>query len=205
MSRFIALLISFFSFQVFANDPTLNEVENILRANHLPRIIELYRTGEMVVDSKNTTPNKLVLANSRIPADPEFLEAADAQDWFRAVQIAEFNSMNGFQVACIENNSFCGIAPNITYVKGFLTNRRPGVVIQFRSPAKGWLYNRLTTQGRCQVKAEGGGTYGLGQKGIWRSCAGELKVPGGPGRAFNAYIVGNEIVANVAYVLVPRK
>ncbi|MCE1782399.1 hypothetical protein LWT85_26855, partial [Enterobacter hormaechei] len=76
---------------------------------------------------------------------------------------------------CVKGENFCGIAPEYTYSQGYLTNKNPGVVVEFSTIEPGWLYNEFTTKHKCQIKAEGGGTYGLGVIGTSASCDNKYK------------------------------
>lgn len=102
-----------------------------------------------------------------------YMEAANTQYWYRAMTPDEFDMLN-------RNNrffgdSYGGIAPNRQYVRGYFTNNSEGThIIEFRTPGAGYLHGQFSPKilEWGGVKAEGGGTYGLGPTGNGKGAAG---------------------------------
>ena len=64
-----------------------------------------------------------------------------------------------------------GIAPHREYVRQYFTNESDGThIVEFRSPDAGFVYRALSIHG--DIKAEGGGTFGLGPTGTGTGKAG---------------------------------
>ncbi len=204
---FLILLLSINN--CFADNPSKTEVERIIKANGLgdSPILSEYHDEKLIVDTKNTTVNKLVLISNVSVIENK--TASDALVWYRAVSISEFNQMSNHEVACIDDrHAFCGISPQYDYSKKYLTNKKPGILLQFRTKGAGWLYNLFTNENGCKVKAEGGGMYGLGPKGSYKSCTknkGLLNKRGAMGELFNQLIMQHEIISHIDYILLKRK
>lgn len=85
--------------------------------------------------------------------------------------VAEFNAFvaNDWQLAL--SDSYLGIAPTFGYPKSYLTNKNPGVVIEFDTKVPGFINNLFATDLECSPKVESGVlSYGLGKTGNHGSC-----------------------------------
>jgi hypothetical protein len=196
----ISLLLS--SNIVFAD-----EIERIITLNGLAdtEIMALYKSG--VLEVETNTPNKIILVNNKITKPDEIAEKA--MFWYRAMGIKEFKEMDIDKyraVTCVSNNnSYCGITPQYTYAKSYLTIKNPGVILEFSTTEPGMIYKDFTTNHGCKIKAEGGGTYGLGPTGNSSSCTSVYnQQKNGLGLQFNAWLLSKEFNTYVAYVLLPK-
>uniref|UniRef100_UPI0036DA98EE hypothetical protein n=1 Tax=Photorhabdus sp. RM322S TaxID=3342825 RepID=UPI0036DA98EE len=178
------LIMSSFS-MACKTDP---EVEKVIIKNNLQdtKVMSMYKSCTLTVDVN--TPNKITLINKKaLNLDSN---SEKAMYWYRGMGINEykvFDHNKYTKVPCVTEESFCGIAPEYTYAKSYLTNKNPGVVIEFSTIEPGWLYNDFTVKNKCQIKAEGGGTYGLGKTGTSASCDVEYKKLG-IGNVFNKWL-----------------
>ncbi|PHM50458.1 hypothetical protein [Xenorhabdus miraniensis] len=181
-------------------------IEDLITKNGLKdtKVMSLYKNGTLVVETE--TPNKVTLISKKAKKADE--EAQEAMFWYRAMQMKEYKAFdtNKYQkVPCVtEAKAFCGIAPRFDYSKDYLTNKNPGVVIEFSTIEPKWLYHDFTELHKCQVKAEGGGTYGLGPAGTYASCDTTYKQKG-LGNVFNKWLEKPEkIDVIISYVLLAK-
>ncbi|KMJ45905.1 hypothetical protein ABLB69_06390 [Xenorhabdus khoisanae] len=181
-------------------------IENLITKNGLKdtKVMSLYKNGTLVVEAN--TPNKVTLINKK--AAKANKEAKDAMYWYRGMGSNEykvFDANKYRKLPCVtEENAFCGIAPRFDYSKGYLTNKNPGVVIEFSTIEPKWLYHDFTKLHKCQPKAEGGGTYGLGPIGTFASCDDAYKQKG-MGKVFNKWLEKPEkIDVIISYVLLAK-
>lgn len=121
-----------------------------------------YLTGLYSLEYRHHNDNVIFLRSNRATLDSD---ANTAIRWYRCMTSAEFDKLN-------RNNRFYGdtyggIAPQATYARQYLTNNSAGShVVEFTTPNDGYLFNLFTNKGPgWQIKAEGGGTFGLGPTG----------------------------------------
>ncbi|MGM3174158.1 hypothetical protein [Dickeya lacustris] len=196
------VLTSLFSQAASAAD---DNVIKLIKKNDLDntRVLTMYQNGGLVVATE--TPNKLILVNPKVKITNE--NADNAMSWYRGMQFAEYKTFDANKyktLPCVQQDSFCGITPEYNYAKEYLTIQNPGVMIEFRTIEPGWLYNDFSTKHHCQIKAEGGGTYGLGQKGTSGSCDADYKKQG-LGNIFNTWLQApQKIDPIIAYVLLAK-
>ncbi|OTA19039.1 hypothetical protein Xbed_02734 [Xenorhabdus beddingii] len=181
-------------------------IEDLITKNGLKdtKVMSLYKNGTLVVEAN--TPNKVTLINKK--AAKANKEAAKAMYWYRGMGNNEYRAFNANKyrkVPCTtEDKKFCGIAPEFNYSKGYLSNSNPGVVIEFSTIEPKWLYHDFTEVHKCQFKAEGGGTYGLGPIGTSASCDASYKKQG-LGNVFNKWLEKPEkIDVIISYVLLAK-
>ncbi|MDX7991751.1 hypothetical protein [Xenorhabdus littoralis] len=181
-------------------------IEDLITKNGLKdtKVMSLYKNGTLSVEV--TTKNKVTLINKKAAKDNK--EASQAMYWYRAMGLNEykkFDSNKYRKVPCVtEKNSFCGIAPEFKYSKGYLGNNNPGVVIEFSTKKPKWLYDDFYELHKCKVKGEGGGTYGLGPRGTSASCNASYKQKG-LGNVFNQWLEEPEkIDVIISYVLLKK-
>ncbi|OCA55389.1 MULTISPECIES: hypothetical protein [Photorhabdus] len=204
-----AFLISPFLFAISYASQACNvdpQIERIITQNGLAntKVMSMYRSCTLTVTAD--TPNKVTLTNSKAAKRDNVAEKA--MYWYRGMGINEyiaFDQNKYKNVPCVTQASFCGIAPEYTYSQSYLTNRNPGVVIEFSTIEPSWLYNDFTVKHQCQYKAEGGGTYGLGVTGTSASCDAEYKRIG-IGNIFNGWLSGKpaKIDVIISYVLLAK-
>ncbi|MCW7763765.1 hypothetical protein [Photorhabdus luminescens] len=97
-------------------------------------------------------------------------EADTAQYWYRGMSKSEYISLdpNGYNaIPFVTEKSYCGIVPQYTYAKKYPKDEKPKIMIEFSTEGAGWLFKEFSTPVNkgghgCGLKAEGGGTYGLG-------------------------------------------
>ncbi|MBC8953060.1 hypothetical protein [Xenorhabdus sp. PB62.4] len=181
-------------------------IEDLITKNGLKdtKVMSLYKNGTLVVETN--TSNKVTLINKK--AAKANKAAEDAMYWYRGMGSNEYKAFDANKyrkVPCVtEAKAFCGIAPRFDYSKGYLTNKNPGVVIEFSTIEPKWLYNDFHGQHGCEVKAEGGGTYGLGPAGTSASCDTTYKQKG-LGNVFNKWLEKPEkIDVIISYVLLAK-
>ncbi|NDK98973.1 hypothetical protein [Photorhabdus bodei] len=180
-----------------------NQVKDAITANGLAKTKVMSLYTNCVLRVKDNTPNKLTLKSSKTANSDN--EAEKSMYWYRGMEIKEYQTFDknrNEKISCVQENSFCGIAPKFTYSKSYLSNDKPGVVIEFKTEKDGWLFNEFTTEHKCEYKGEAGTlSYGLGKKGS------KCKAPPqyNTGVEFNKWLSTNEIQAQVAYVLLSKK
>lgn len=99
--------------------------------------------------------------------------AADTQYWYRSMTEEEFDKLN--RNNRFYGNTYGGIAPYRKYVRDYFTNNSDGCyIVEFKTPSAGFLYQEFVKRKAewGDVKAEGGGTYGLGPTGHGAGSAG---------------------------------
>ncbi|AKH65662.1 MULTISPECIES: hypothetical protein [Photorhabdus] len=181
------------------------QIEKIITKNGLEntKVMSMYKNCTLSVLAN--TPNKVTLVNKKAAKRDD--EAKNAMYWYRGMEIKEYKAFhqNKYKsLPCVKGESFCGIAPQYTYSQSYLTNKKPGVVIEFSTIEPKWLYNDFTTKHKCQVKAEGGGTYGLGVTGTSASCDDQYKKLG-IGNVFNKWLEKPaKIDVIISYVLLAK-
>ncbi|MCW7548859.1 hypothetical protein OO184_13175 [Photorhabdus sp. APURE] len=181
------------------------QIEKIITKNGLKdtKVMSMYKSCTLSVTAN--TPNKVTLVNKKAANRDD--QAEKAMYWYRGMEIKEYKAFhqNKYKsLPCVKGESFCGIAPQSTYSRGYLTNKSPGVVIEFSTIEPKWLYNEFTTKHKCQVKAEGGGTYGLGVTGTSASCDDQYKKLG-IGNVFNKWLEKPaKIDVIISYVLLAK-
>lgn len=181
------------------------KVESLIKKNGLDntRVLSMYQNGGLQIQTE--TPNKLILVNPKVRATDE--NAAKAMYWYRGMQFAEYKTFDANKyttLPCVQQDSFCGITPEYTYAAQYLTIEKPGVMIQFSTIEPGWLYSDFNSKHHCQIKAEGGGTFGLGVKGTSGSCDAEYKQKG-LGNVFNTWLRSPQKIEPIlAYVLLAK-
>ncbi|WP_192456777.1 hypothetical protein [Musicola keenii] len=181
------------------------KVESVIKKNGLDntRVLAMYQNGNLQLQTE--TSNKLILVNPKVRATD--VEASKAMYWYRGMQFDEYKTFDATKfktLPCVQQDSFCGITPEYTYAAKYLTIEKPGVMVQFSTIEPGWLYNEFTNKHRCQIKAEGGGTFGLGGKGTSGSCDAEYKNKG-LGNIFNGWLQPpQKIEPIIAYVLLAK-
>ncbi|EYU14077.1 MULTISPECIES: hypothetical protein [Photorhabdus] len=202
----LLLAISSFSMACMKDPENIrNQVKDAITANGLAKTKVMSLYTNCVLRVKDNTPNKLTLKSSKTSNSDN--EAEKSMYWYRGMEIKEYQTFDknrNEKISCVQENSFCGIAPQFTYSQSYLTNKKPGVVIEFKTEKAGWLYNDFTTKNGCKTKAEGGGTYGLGVTGTSASCNSAYKQRG-IGNIFNGWLSKNKVQAQVAYVLLQKK
>ncbi|WJV65309.1 hypothetical protein PCO86_13340 [Pectobacteriaceae bacterium CE70] len=186
-----------------APDPA---IVGVIASNGLDntRVMTMYKNGTLQLTTD--TANKIILTNPK--AAKSNIDAAHSMYWYRGMGIAEYKQFdtNRYKIIpCVSQASFCGIAPEYDYSASYLTIKDPGVMILFSTIEPGWLYDDFTTKHHCQIKAEGGGTYGLGITGTSASCDATYKKKG-IGNVFNGWLQApQKIEPIIAYVLLPKK
>ncbi|AKH62001.1 MULTISPECIES: hypothetical protein [Photorhabdus] len=168
------------------------QIERIITQNGLAgtKVMSMYRSCALTVSSL-PQERKVTLTNNKAKRLDD--EPKDAMFWYRGMQLDEYITFdrNKYKnLPCIaQKNTYCGIAPSYTYVQSYLTNDKPGVVIEFSTIEPGWLYNDFTTKHKCKLKGEDGTqSYGLGEKqGTSASCDAEYKKLG-IGSVFNKWL-----------------
>ncbi|WP_454020733.1 hypothetical protein [Azospirillum sp. Marseille-Q6669] len=210
MKRFLFFIILALLPNIAAADTmTASDIINTLKRNNMDVLIPMYEKGILILDSKNTTVNAMKLVrNYAAFADAE---AEKAKFWYRGMPTQQANDFinSNYSRLGLPEKSFVGIAPRFSYVMQYVTNSDPGVVFEFGTDSEGWLYKQWSVDHPCQIKAEGGGTYGLGPSGTYASCnngpnAYKPKIDN-LGGMFNKWLADNTITAKVAYVLANRK
>jgi hypothetical protein len=101
-----------------------------------------------------------------------YRQAAETTHWYRGMSKQEFDQLFNFNIVDTSPNSYTGIAPNREYVKnGFFANNSLGTHIVEFGPTLNLnqdedfsIYRNFHGLG-FSLKAEGGGTFGLGDKG----------------------------------------
>lgn len=171
-STLLYLLLVFSAISSTSAQAGDSNIEKLIEKNGLKdsKVMSMYKNGQLVVDVQ--TPNKVILKNKKnMPTDAD---AKTAMYWYRAMSVPEFvqfNKASFKNIPCSNaGNHFCGIAPAYNYAAKYLSNAEPGVIVEFGTIEPGWLFDNFTTQHACQIKAEGGGTYGLGPTGTSASC-----------------------------------
>ncbi|MEQ2016393.1 hypothetical protein ABLB90_07340 [Photorhabdus bodei] len=180
-----------------------NQVKNAITANGLAKtkVMSLYENCVLRIEV-NTDYKFTLESNKTVNSDNEI---GKSMYWYRGMYINEYQGFDrnrNEKIPCVQDNSFCGIAPKFTYSKSYLSNDKPGVVIEFKTEKDGWLFNEFTTEHKCEYKGEAGTlSYGLGKKGS------KCKAPPqyNTGVEFNKWLSTNEIQAQVAYVLLSKK
>ncbi|WP_159876829.1 hypothetical protein [Aquitalea denitrificans] len=164
-------------------------IEKLITKNGLKnsKVMSMYKSGQLVVTVK--TPHKIILTNRKnISVDAD---AQTAMYWYRAMSTKEyilFDKTAFTHIPCAQSDKhFCGIAPSYSYVAKYLSNAKPGIVVAFGTAEPGWLLKDFTGQHQCQIKAEGGGTYGLGPTGTSASCDLMYRKQG-LGKVFNQWL-----------------
>lgn len=191
-----------------ADDMTSKQVMDTLTKNNLSSLIPLYEKGILKLDTKNTTVNSMKLI--RGDAAYQDSDAAHATYWYRGMGVDETNALiaNNMERLTWGPDDFLGIAPEFTYSKGYLSNKNPGTVVEFGTDASGWLYTQWSRNHPCQIKAEGGGTYGLGPKGTVTSCNNGPTAYRPPiatlGDVFNPWLANNTVTSKIVYVQATR-
>ncbi|HEH9404311.1 TPA: hypothetical protein SIA26_001789 [Aeromonas bestiarum] len=203
-SIFLSLTLVTVSMGAQADD---TNIEKLIKSNGLgnTKVMSMYQSGQLVVDVK--TPNKVILVNKETQRADE--DADKAMYWYRGMNMIEFVAFNTNDFKIIPctsgDNLFCGITPQYKYAADYLSNANPGVVMEFGTIEPSWLYNEFTTKHKCQIKAEGGGTYGLGSTGTYASCD-ELYRKEKLGKVFNQWInPGKKIDVVISSVLLTVK
>ncbi|EYU16892.1 hypothetical protein CE143_15895 [Photorhabdus luminescens] len=182
------------------------KIEKIITKNGLEKtkVMSMYKNCTLSVSAD--TPNKVTLVNNK--AANRDAEAKKAMYWYRGMGIKEYKAFhqNKYKsLPCVKGKSFCGIAPEYTYSQGYLTNSNPGVVVEFSTIEPSWLYNDFKIKHKCEYKAEGGGTYGLGVTGTSASCDSEYQRVG-IGNVFNRWLSEKpaKIDVIISYVLLAK-
>jgi hypothetical protein len=110
-----------------------------------------------------------------------YTTAAEARYWYRSMTPSEFETLN--RNNRFHGDSYGGIATHRQYVRQYFTNNSEGThLVEFTTPSAGFLFQQLTPIG--QIKAEGGGTFGLGPTGTGAGKA---------GAAFNSLLAKRQI------------
>jgi hypothetical protein len=203
----LAVVLVFLGNVASADNMTKEEIISTLNKSNLSSLVDLYSKGALVLDAAGTTVNKMQL--KRNGASYYNSVASQARFWYRGMGITETNQLikDGYTSVNWNVPSFVGIAPEFSYAKSYLTIENPGAVVEFGTDNAGWLSNQWTTGHGCQVKSEGGGTYGLGTKGTISSCNKPAFMPAvaGLGKIFSDWMRNTTITTRIVWVLVPRK
>jgi hypothetical protein len=101
-----------------------------------------------------------------------YRQADQTTHWYRGMSKQEFDQLFNFNIVDTSPNSYTGIAPNRAYVKdGFFANNSLGTHIVEFGPTLNLnqdedfsIYRNFHNLG-FSLKAEGGGTFGLGERG----------------------------------------
>ncbi|MDA8455575.1 hypothetical protein M4R22_12450 [Acidovorax sp. GBBC 3334] len=190
-----------------ADEMSQADIIKTLESNDLASLVPMVQKGILVLNASGTTVNKMQLQRSGfVPHDED---AAAARYWYRGMLIPEVNALVASSYGTLEWNvpSFVGISPRYAYSYGYLSIKNPGAVVEFGTDASGWLFKQWSQDNTCQIKAEGGGTYGLGLAGTFASCNAR-KFPAGTralGEVFSHWMASNEVTTRIVWVLVPRK
>jgi hypothetical protein len=102
-----------------------------------------------------------------------YIEASKTRYWYRSMTPPEFDQLN--RNNRFHGDSYGGIAPHREYVRSYFNNKSAGThIVEFTTPDEGFLYGEFSRH-KTQwgdIKAEGGGTYGLGPAGNGQGEAG---------------------------------
>ncbi|AVS74131.1 hypothetical protein I4I83_07995 [Acidovorax cattleyae] len=195
-----------FCLPCLADDMSQAEIIKTLEANNLASLVPMVQKGILVLNASGTTVNKMQLQRSGFVPHEE--DAALARYWYRGMPIQEVNALVASSYSTLEWNvpSFVGIAPGYSYSYSYLSIKSPGAVVEFGTDAPGWLFQQWSEDNTCQIKAEGGGTYGLGLAGTFASCTARKFPPGtrALGEVFSRWMASAEVTTKIVWVLVPR-
>ena len=199
------MVLLFFTQSGYADSMDKSEIIKTLEKNNLKSLVQLVDKGALVLDDSGTTINKMQL--KRNGASYYNATASTAKFWYRGMPATEVNNLIAVGYSSLNWNveSFVGIAPEFDYSLGYLWIKNPGVVVEFGTDSNGWLYQDWSGK-KCQIKAEGGGTYGLGLKGTFASCD-KKKFPVNTralGEVFSDWMARTVVTTRVVWVLVPR-
>ncbi|MGV8002761.1 hypothetical protein QPK14_11805 [Photorhabdus temperata subsp. temperata] len=190
-----------------------NQVKDAIIKNGLEKtkVMSMYENCKLRANVKDFEKRNDVELNNTSTHNQDN-EAETAKYWYRGVGKEEYILLdhNGYnRIPCVTEESYCGIAPQYTYAKTYPKNVKPKIAIEFSTDGVGWLFKEFSTPVKegghgCQIKAEGGGSYGLGRTGTSgdkvSSCVPGYKV----GVEFNNWLSGHKIQAQVSYVLLPK-
>ncbi|WP_375576712.1 hypothetical protein [Paracidovorax oryzae] len=202
----LAALASAFCLPCLAEEMSQADIIRTLEANDLASLVPLVQKGILVLNVSGTTVNKMQLQRSGfVPHDED---AAAARYWYRGMPIPEVNALvaSSYNTLVWDVPSFVGIAPSYPYAYSYLSIKSPGAVVEFGTDASGWLFQQWSKDNTCRIKAEGGGTYGLGLTGTFASCTASKFPPGtrALGEVFSRWMASAEVTTKIVWVLVPR-
>ncbi|WP_387689748.1 hypothetical protein [Photorhabdus sp. RM71S] len=219
ISPFLLAISSFSMACVKDPEEVRTEVKKVIRSNGLQNteVMSLYENCELRAKLSGFEKRNDVELNNTSTHNQEAKEVT-AQYWYRGMGKNEYISLDksGYNaIPCVKEESYCGIAPEYTYAKKFPKDKnkdeKPKITIEFTTEGAGWLYKEFSTPIKegghgCKIKAEGGGSYGLGRTGTSgdkvSSCKPDkYKV----GDEFNQWLSEKRIQHKVAYVLLPKK
>jgi hypothetical protein len=157
---------------------------------------------------KSRESEKMIHFETVIPVkQPGYTEYQHTRYWYRTMKREDFLSLaKKNQVATDREKDYGGIAPNFEYAKKYFGNEKDGThIVEFAFEITGGeFYERINEQEksmqgnkfRAQTpKAEGGGTIGLGPKGMYGGTAGKV---------FNEMLDRHEINWRLVYFGIPK-
>ncbi|ETS33704.1 hypothetical protein BB987_14440 [Photorhabdus temperata] len=208
ISPFLLAMSSFSMACIKDPEVIRNQVKDAIIKNGLEKtkVMSMYENCKLRANVKDFEKRRDIELNNTSTYNQDN-DAVNAKYWYRGMSRDEYILLdrNGYnKIPCVEEESYCGIAPQYTYAKTYPKSVKPKITIEFSTEGLGWLYNEFTTKNKCQTKAEGGGTYGLGRTGTSgdkvSSCVAGYKV----GVEFNNWLSGHKIQSQVSYVLLPK-
>lgn len=151
--------------------------DSILAAVAWPKGID-YSHEKQLIESGTLTFNKLGGQSSefifltREAAVEEYTTAANTTHWYRGMPKEEFDELFKWNIVKATDDSYTGIAPYRGYVKTkfFKNESRGSHIVEFGNTVNlsfdedFSIYRQFHSRG-FSVKAEGGGTFGLGGAG----------------------------------------
>ncbi|MBE9036013.1 hypothetical protein [aff. Roholtiella sp. LEGE 12411] len=202
----LVLMILFSAGSASAVEMSKEEIIKTLERNNLEKLVELVDKGYLVLDAKNTTVNQMKLIRKGLVTYDKTAE--NAAYWYRSMMIPEAQHLleNSYKTLKWNQKTFLGIAPSFPYASSYLTAKNPGITVEFGTDGNGWLYQQWSKDNTCQIKAEGGGTYGLGLTGTIASCD-QKKFPSpvlALGSIFSDWMNSFKVTTKVIWVLLPR-
>jgi hypothetical protein len=151
--------------------------ESILQAIAWPKNID-YSLEKLLIEKGSLTfdrlggQNKEFIYLTREAAVDKHTTADQTTHWYRGMPKDEFDRLLKFNIVNDADDAYTGIAPNRAYVKTkFYTNTSRGThIVEFGNTLNinfdedFSIYRQFHSRG-FSLKAEGGGTFGLGGKG----------------------------------------
>jgi hypothetical protein len=151
--------------------------ESILKAIAWPKNIDyslenlLIEKGSLMFDRLGGQKKEFIYLTREAAVD-KYKTAESTTHWYRGMPKEEFDELFKWNIIKDSDDAYTGIAPNREYVKkGFFSNNSTGThIVEFGSTVNinfdedFSIYRQFHSLG-FSLKAEGGGTFGLGGKG----------------------------------------
>ncbi|WP_118987429.1 hypothetical protein [Photorhabdus sp. CRCIA-P01] len=215
ISPFLLAISSFSMACVEDPEEVRTEVKKVIRSNGLQNteVMSLYENCKLRAKLSGFEKRNDVELNNTSTHNQDY-NAEKASYWYRGMGKNEYISLDSNKynaIPCVTEESYCGITPEYTYAITYPKSEKPKITIEFTTEGSGWLYKEFSTPVNkgghgCGLKAEGGGTYGLGRTGTSGAKVSSCKPPEyRVGAEFNQWLSGKRIQHKVAYVLLPKK